>query len=55
MPEYWILGEENVAGISVLRKLATSKNKQLADEIFDAIEAGDAYNKIYLVQVVREG
>lgn len=51
MPEYWILGEENVAGSFVYRKLAASENEELARQIFDAIVAGDAYNRVVLVEV----
>ena len=51
MPEYWILGEENVAGSFVYRKLAVSESEELARQIFDAIVAGDAYNRVVLVEV----
>jgi len=51
MPEYWILGEENVGGALAYRKLAASENEELARQIFDAIVAGDAYNRVVLVEV----
>jgi len=52
---YWVLGEENVGGTPVLRKLATTDSPELAENIFDAIVAGDAYNKVFLVEVKKEG
>ena len=55
MVEYLILGEENVGGLAVYRKLATTDRQELAEEIFRAILAGDAYNRVLLVEVKEAG
>jgi len=54
MSEYWVIGEERVGGIAMLRKLASAKKKELAKEILDAIVAGEAYDKVYLVEVLEK-
>ena len=53
--EYWVLGEENVGGLSVYRKLAVSEDRDLAEKVFSALVAGDAYTKVLLVKVEAEG
>lgn len=56
--QYWILGEENLHGTIVLRKLATfpkDSGIETAMKIFDAIATGEAFEKVYLVEVIEEG
>ena len=54
--EYLILGEETIGGVQVYRRLATTYDMELAQNIFDAIVAGEAYQKVLLVQVIdKEG
>ena len=49
--EYWVLGEENIGGLPVYRKLAVSEDENLARQIFSALVAGDAYARVILVEV----
>lgn len=49
--EFWVLGEENLGGLPVYRKLAVSEDEGLARQVFNALVAGDAYAKVLLVEV----
>ena len=51
MPEYWIVVEENVGGALAYRKLVATDDEEYARRVFDAIVAGDAYNRVILVEV----
>jgi len=52
---FLVLGEENVGGSPVLRVLARTDNEDDAKRVFDAIALGEAFDRVLLVKVLREG
>lgn len=58
MGRIWVLAEEAWRGTPVLRKLAQLPDDigdDVADQIFDAIVGGGSYEKVFLVEVKKEG
>ena len=58
MGKMWVLAEEEWRGTPVLRKLAQLPDDlgaDMANQIFDAIVGGGSYEKVFLVEVKKEG